>query len=68
MDTDFKRMRFPKDVVYTSVDLRHSGLTLKSARKNISKIHEMAVKADSAIYRYRFAIHKVFAYEVKHDT
>lgn len=50
-------MRFPKRFVQTSVDLYHSGLTLKSTRKNVSKIYEMLVKADSTVYRWskRFA-------------
>jgi len=52
VETDFKRMRFPKQAVETSVDLRHSGLTLKSTRKNLSKIYKTPVKADSTIHRW----------------
>jgi transposase-like protein len=57
VDTDWKRMRFPRRLVEASVDLRHSGLTLASTRKNVSKIHEIFVKADSTICRWskRFA-------------
>jgi transposase-like protein len=45
-------MRFPRRLVEASVDLYHSGLTLKSTRKNVSKIYEIVVKADSTIYRW----------------
>ncbi len=50
-------MKFPRRLVESSVDLYHSGLTLKSTRKNVSKIYEILVKADSTIYRWskRFA-------------
>ena len=39
-------------MVETSVNLYHSGLTLKSTRKNVSKIFEILVKADSTIFRW----------------
>ena len=45
-------MRFPRNLVETSINLYHSGLTLKSTRKNLSKIYEILVKADSTIYRW----------------
>ena len=45
-------MRFSRRMVETSVNLYHSGLTLKSTRKNVSKIFEILVKADSTIFRW----------------
>lgn len=60
MDTDFKRMRFPKHMVYASVDLYHSGLTLEFTRKNVSKIYEIPVKAASTIYRWTKRFSKGF--------
>jgi transposase-like protein len=45
-------MRFPKEVVETSVCLRHSGLILKETKKNVSKIYKIPVKACSTIWRW----------------
>ena len=61
VDTDWKRMRFPKDFVYSAVDIRHEGLTLKKTKKVVSKIYKILVKAVSSVWRWC----KKFA---KHDT
>ena len=45
-------MRFPKEFVETSVDLRHSGLVLRETKKNVSKIYKISVKACSTIWRW----------------
>ena len=45
-------MRFPKDFVETSVDLRHSGLVLEETRKNVSKIYKISVRACSTVWRW----------------
>ena len=54
-------MRFPKDFVYSAVDIRHEGLTLKKTKKVVSKIYKILVKAVSSVWRWC----KKFA---KHDT
>ncbi len=59
MDTDWKRMRFPKEQVEASVDIRHEGLTLKKTKKVVSRIFKHVVKSVTTIWRWcqRFAKH-----------
>ena len=52
MDTDFKRMRFPKEQVCSAVEIRHEGLTLKKTRKVVSNAFKTVVKAVSTICRW----------------
>ena len=45
-------MRFAKDQVYTAVDARHEGLTLKKAKKVASNAFKVPIKAVSTVYRW----------------
>lgn len=50
-------MRHPKDQVYSAVEIRHEGLTLKKTRKVVSNAFKIVVKSVSSIGRWckRFA-------------
>ena len=50
-------MRFPKEQVYSAVEIRHEGLTLKKTRKVVSNAFKIVVKSVSSIARWckRFA-------------
>lgn len=50
MDSNWKKMKYPKKVVKGSVKLYNNGLTLKRARKCISELFEIPVKSDSTIW------------------
>ena len=52
VDTDWKRMRFPKDVVETSMGLRSEGLSLKRTRIRAKKIHKILVKSNQTILNW----------------
>ena len=52
VDTDWKRMRFPREQVETAVDIRHRGLTLEDTRRAVSKAFRIPVRAFSTIYRW----------------
>ena len=45
-------MRFPKNQVYSAVEIRHEGLTLKKTRKVVSNAFKIVVKSISSIYRW----------------
>jgi len=45
-------MRFPKEQVEASVDIRHDGLTLKKTRKAVSKAFKRVVHSISTIWRW----------------
>ena len=52
MDTDFKRMRYSKNVVETSMGLRSEGLPLHRVRKRTQKIHKTLVKSNQTILNW----------------
>ena len=52
VDTDWKRMRFPKHVVETSMGLRSEGLFLSRVRKRTHKIHKILVKSNRTILNW----------------
>lgn len=49
-ETNFPRMKFPKNVVESSVELYHDGLTLERTRRRASKIFNMLIKSASTIW------------------
>lgn len=49
MDTEWKGMQFPKDVVETSMGLRSDGLPLWKVRRRARRIHKIHVKSDQTI-------------------
>ena len=52
VDTDWKRMRFPREQVLTAVDVRHEGLTLEKTRKSVSKAFKIVIKSVSSVLRW----------------
>ena len=52
VNSDFLRKKFPREIVETSVDLRHDGLTLEKTRKRVSKIYGRLVKSATTIYNW----------------
>lgn len=52
VDTDFRRMRFPKDVVETAVGLYTDGLSLRKTRRRIKKIYKVLVKSNQSVLNW----------------
>lgn len=52
MDTDWKGMQFPKDVVETAMGLRSDGLPLRKVRRRARRIHKIHVKSDQTILNW----------------
>ncbi len=50
-------MRHPKEQVYSAVEIRHEGLTLKKTKKVVSNAFKIPIKAVSSVWRWckRFA-------------
>ena len=52
MDTDWKRMRFPKEIVKTALGLYADGLSLRMVRRRIQRIYGVFIRSNQTVINW----------------